>query len=520
MADRLNHPVKSAQHDNGERSTADVLEAELASTGEPVERIETHVSILLFQGDWAYKVKRPVRFEFVDQSLPAFRERLCRQELTLNRRFAPDVYEDVVEVHDREGRVIDHAVKMRRMPAERQLRTLARNQNPDAPRCLRGVARAAAIFHAAAPRNPDIDRTGDPTFAERLWQRTLDDLAQFVPNVIAPEVLDDIQRSSSRFIAGRTPLFAQRVHERAIVDGHGDLLAADIYCLADGPRILDCLEFDDQLRFGDVLLDVAFLVMDLEHLGRSDLADEFMRAYVEFSGEHHPARLLNFYVAYRALVRAKIACLRVREDPDSNQEALSLLLLTTRHLQAATVTLTVVGGLPGSGKSTVAAQIATRRSAVVLNSDVLRKELTGMVGTSAVNAFNTGIYTPDTTAATYDEILRRAGVALGLGESVVLDATFAARQWRDAAEDLAARTHSDFQQIRCVCPTEVRNARLRQRRHDGSEPSDATVDIATQMERSVDPWPDATDLDTSRPVDKSIAALSVAGLSAAGRWKR
>jgi uncharacterized protein len=492
------------------QSSAALLAAELSSSGEPVEQTGTHISTVLFQGDWAYKVKRPVKFEFVDLSTTELREKMCKRELELNRRFAVDVYDSVVDIHDADGRVVDHALKMRRMPTDRRLANLARQRDSTADECVRRVARSAAVFHAQAPRHIDIDAVGEPEFVGRLWKRSVEDLRRFSPEVLRVALIDEIDERARRFLVGRARLFAQRIDDRLIVDGHGDLLADDIFCLPDGPRILDCLEFDDQLRFGDVLLDVAFLAMDLEHLGRADLASAFIDAYGLHSGEHHHASLLHFYVAYRALVRAKVACLKMADNSDSKQAALSLSELTVRHLRNATVTLTIVGGLPAAGKTTVASALADSQRALPLRSDVIRKELTGHSGMSARSDFGSGIYVEQITEATYNEMFRRARIALALGESVVVDASFHSQLWRTAAVNLGFDTNSTFREIRCVCPRSVRVRRLAARTTDGSEPSDATVEISDEMERLTDEWPDALEVDTDQPLRRSIEAIHAA----------
>jgi uncharacterized protein len=492
------------------QGSAELLVAELSSSAEPVEQSGTHISTVVFQGDWAYKVKRPVKFEFIDLSTPELRERMCKRELELNRRFAHDVYDSVVEIHNREGRVVDHALKMRRMPANRRLATLARQSDSSSDECVQRVARAAAVFHAQAPRRLDIDAVGEPEFVARLWQRSIDDLRRFSPEVIPSELVDEIDERARQFIVGRARLFAQRIDDHLIVDGHGDLLADDIFCLPDGPRILDCLEFDDRLRFGDVLLDVAFLAMDLEHLGRADLASTFISSYALHSGEHHHASLLHFYVAYRSLVRAKVACLKIADDANSKKPALSLSELTVRHLRNATVTLTIVGGLPAAGKTTVAGALADSQRALLLRSDVIRKEITGRSGTSARSAFGSGIYDSEITEATYNEIFRRARIALELGESVVVDASFNSQPWRTVAINLGFDTHTDLREIRCVCPRSVRTQRLAARTTDGAEPSDATVEISDEMERLADEWPEALEVDTDQPLTDSIAAIHAA----------
>ena len=307
---------------------------------------------------------------------------------------------------------------------------------------------------------------------------------------------------SGRYLDGRAALFAERQAAGCIRDGHGDLLAADVFCLPDGPRVLDCIEFDDQLRYGDVLLDVAFLAMDLEDLGHRDLAAQFLHDYEEFSGHPHPRSLTDHYIAYRAQVRSKVNLLRwAQGDADAVQAARRQAALCLRHLEAAAVRLVLVGGLPGTGKSTLSAALGDRYGWTVLRSDILRKELAGRAWTDVSRAdFGEGLYGAEPTRWTYDRLLRRARTALERGESVVLDASWASGQQRAAARALAAAVGADVVELRCDAPSAVAAARTAQRAAAGTDPSDADAEVARRMAQTFDPWPQATDVDTDRPL--------------------
>ena len=313
------------------------------------EIVETHVSALVFDGDLVHKRKKPVQFAFVDLSTPDRREANCRQEVELNRRFSGDVYLGVEEVLDEADQVVDHAVVMRRMPADRRLASLVQ-QHRDVAACLRSIARTMAECHAGAVTREEISSVATPAALRDLWDRNLREISSFVPNPLDPSIVARIEDLSHHYLNGRSELLNERIARGRIVDGHGDLLAEDIFCLADGPRILDGLEFDDRLRWGDVVYDIGFLAMDLEHLGRLDLALAFLDWYREYTAETHPRSLEHHYVAYRALVRAKISCLKGRVE--DRIEARGYLVQCQRHLLDARVQLVVVGGLPGSGKST------------------------------------------------------------------------------------------------------------------------------------------------------------------------
>jgi predicted kinase len=300
-----------------------------------------------------------------------------------------------------------------------------------------------------------------------------------------------------------------------VLDGHGDLIAEDIFCLPDGPRILDCLEFDDRLRYVDQLDDVAFLAMDLEHLGAPELASTLLAAYVEFADDPAPPGLLHHFLAYRAFVRAKVMGLRSRQlgaSASAGPEARRFADQARRHLQEGTVRLVLVGGPPGSGKTTLAGDLADRLGMVVLSSDPLRKELAGRSPLDpAPSAFQEGIYSQAWSDRTYHELLGRAERLLSRGESVVLDATWSASSRRREAAALASRASAQLLSLRCCLDAETAAARIRAR----SGTSDADTEIARRWRELEAPWPEAIEIDTRRApgvcADDASAAIRPTG---------
>ena len=286
-----------------------------------VEAVETHVSTVVFDGDLVHKRKKPVRFPFVDLSTPELRRQVCCREVALNRRFSPDVYLGVEDVVDDAATWSTTRCGCGGLPAERRLATLVR-EHRDVSRCLRAVARTMAACHAGAVTSDEISSVATPERVARLVDAEPARAGAVRAAPLDPSTLARVDDLAHRYLVGRSALLDERIARGRIVDGHGDLLAQDIFCLDDGPRVLDGLEFDDRLRWGDVLYDIGFLAMDLEHLGRPELALSFLDWYREFSGETHPSSLEHHYVAYRALVRSKIACLR--GGPDDEVEARAL----------------------------------------------------------------------------------------------------------------------------------------------------------------------------------------------------
>lgn len=479
--------------------------------------VETHISVLFFVGDRVLKMRKPVRTPFLDFSTRELRLADCRREVALNRRLAPDVYLGVLDVVDEDGRPVEHLVAMRRLPAARRLSTIAVLPTFDEAHLV-AVARQVAAFHARAERSPAIDAAGSVEHLRMLWSTNLAETAAFTGSVLDGSQHAQVARLALDYLDGRHALLARRVVDGRIVDGHGDLLAQDIFCLDDGPRILDCVEFDDRFRWGDVLYDTAFLAMDLEHIGRPDLARRFLATYREFAAESHPASLEHWYIAYRALVRAKIACLRaVAGDPDAPREARTLLTQCDRHLREAELRLVLVGGLPGSGKSTVAEGLADRLGWTVLSSDEVRKDVVGIDRREHAWAepFE-GIYTPAATAAVYEELLHRAGIALDLGESVVLDASWLGPAQRGAALHRAVGSHARLVQLCCTVDLALARERVVARQASGRGLSDATPAVLDALaERGGAPWEGAQAVDTSlspaESIDRAVSLVMAAG---------
>lgn len=458
---------------------------------------ETHSAVVFFAGDYAYKLKKPVSLGFLDFSTPAARAQACQRETELNRRFAPDVYRGVAEVRDPDGAVCDYLVVMRRMPAARRLATLVQAGAPVAAP-VHQVARMLAAQHAASPRRSQISAEGTASAVSRRWEENLAGLAQVRGDLVDATEIDDVATLAERFLRGRSQLFDQRIGSGRIVDGHGDLLAGDIFCLDDGPRILDCLEFSDQLRWLDGLDDAAMLAMDLERLGARTLAEQFTGWYAEFAGDPAPASLLHHYVAYRAMVRAKVGCLRAAQgNAEAAGEARGAAALGVQHLRAGAVTLVLLGGLPGTGKSVLADAIADKLGFTVLSSDRIRKELAGKPAEEPAGApYETGIYSASWTDRTYAELLRRAVRLLSAGESVIADASWISAQQRLAAITSASQAAADLVQLECVAPAPVTARRVAERRAGAS---DANATVAARMAADHSPWPEATVIDTSEP---------------------
>lgn len=480
-------------------------------TPAPATVVETHVSVLHLYDDVVVKFKKPLRLPFVDFSTREARRLACEEEVAANSRLSPDVYLGVAAMA-LGAEVLDHAVVMRRLPAERSLAAMVRRSGAGAlHEDMVRIGGMLARFHDRAERSAVIDAEARPEALRLTWRRCLDTVAPFAGRLVDAGILARIDELAMRYLAGRAPLFERRIADGRICDGHGDLLADDVFLLDDGPRLLDCVEFDRRLRYVDVAADVAFLVMDLERLGARRLAGELLAAYEAAGGEGIEPSLLHHYVAERATVRAEVACLRADQSGDEDGGRFrvgELAALALEHLEAGRVVCGVVSGLPGTGKSSVAAAAGKALGWPVHSSDEIRRDLVapGWRGPLRADALP-GVYGDDVTAHTYANLLARARGELGQGRSVLLDATFADARWRAAVIQLARETASDLVALSCRAPLDVAAARLATRLAEGRDLSGADESVASAMAAGTAPWAEAGPLDTDRPLDEVVGEV-------------
>jgi uncharacterized protein len=457
---------------------------------------ETHISIVFLVGDTVYKVKRPVDFGFLDFSTLEKRKFYCEEEIRLNQRLTHDVYLDVVPVTDINGRyqiggdgpVTEYAVKMRRLPDDGILAAMLDRGEVD-EYVLGRVAERLVHFYPNAATGEGVDEWGTAEAVGFNIQENVDQSRPYVDRFIAPTQLDLIDRASKAYLASEASLFAKRVADGKIREGHGDLHLKHI-CI-EGPRpeqlqIIDCVEFNPRIRCGDIAVDVAFLAMDLDFQRRPDLASFFIERLTERLSDADLPRLVQFYKAYRAHVRAKVACFMSDNVAPELEEFVAIRSEIERYIDLATSylvepkrpTVVLVGGLSGTGKSVLARRIARTLEARWLSSDNLRKEITGHDPTERLgDDYEKGIYSKDVTQEMYDTLISRAVTAAADGKSVVVDATFLDEEWRRRARDAFAIVDADLHFVECHCPPGVVVQRLEHRESDIGEPSDAVASI-------------------------------------------
>lgn len=469
----------------------------------PVEKvtvIHTHISVAFLAGKFAYKLKKPVDFGFLDFTTPEKRRHFCEEEVRLNRRLAPSVYlgvEPVTRTPDGlrvggTGEAIDWVVKMERLPTGASL--LDRLERGEVtPELIARLASTVADFHAKAEAGSHVSRYGR---FEVVAANARDNFTQSEPTVgraLSRPVFDRLRSLTDATLERLRPLIESRAARGVPRDTHGDLHLDHVYHFPerappDDLVAIDCVEFSERFRCADPVADAAFLVMDLVFRGRRDLADVFADSYFRAANDSEGRQLLPFYVAYRAAVRGKVEGLELGEKEipaDERADALRrarghwLLALGELAEPAERPALVLVGGLPGTGKSTLARGLVEKAGFTVIRSDVVRKELAGLAPESRAGAEH---YTPEWSDRTYAECLKRAEERLFAGGRAIVDATLGEEERRRAFLEAAARLCVPAVFLVCKSNPGVVRQRIVNRRGDAS---DADVGV---YERAASRW--------------------------------
>ena len=496
-----------------------------------VTLVQSHISYVLLAGERVYKVKKPVRFTFLDFSTLERRRHFCHEEVRLNRRLAPDVYWGVLAVrpgdggyrltHAGDAAAVEYVVEMRRLPAERMLDRLL-ERNAVTPAMIDAIADRLAEFHRQADAGPTVTANADPAGVTAVLEDNYTNARQFRDVTISARDDDAIQRFSRSFLRTHAALFRQRQAQQRIRDGHGDLHSEHI-CCSDPLVIFDCIEFNPQFRYCDVASEMAFLAMDLDYHERSDLALQLIKRYAATAHDPDLPCLVPFYACYRAYVRGKVDSLKVLEpevmakDREAARDsARRHFALAYRYTWAYSPALVVIAGLSGTGKSEVAAALHARTSFVHINSDVVRKRLAGLPTDvpARPSAYDAGIYTPEFSARTYQTMLEEAASSLAAGHGVILDATFQLRVGRDAARALAQQHGVPFLLVECRCEGAEVRRRLQRRIDHGRGPSDADWSVYVEQQQrfeaiAADEEADHLVLDTAAPATELAPRIEV-----------
>jgi aminoglycoside phosphotransferase family enzyme/predicted kinase len=509
-----------------------------------VELRETHISWVFLAGERAYKLKKPLVLPFLDYGTPERRHLMCREEVRLNRRLAPEIYLGVVGLARSDGgwslteegdpAAVEHAVEMLRVEEDRSLAALIARGEVAAGE-MSAVARRIARFHRDAPVGSREGRRIEVLI--QTLEENLTTLGQAGEGVLDARRLEAAAHFTRSYLAARRSNLETRARSGLVRDCHGDLRAEHVIVSPDrGIYVYDCVEFNPGLREIDVAADLAFLVMDLARLGAGHLADELVPGYREAGGDPGDEGLLSFFAAYRAWVRSKVACLRARELPQQSsdrdeQEAEARDLLALGHRFAWTARrplVLLVCGVSGTGKTTLARELSAVSGWDHVSSDLTRKRLAGLAPAERGSAET---YTPEMTARTYAAMGRAAAGAVRRSGGVVVDATFHRGAERAAFRAGLGATDARLVWLECRADPELLAERIRRREQDDRRVSDADLEVLARQhaewEELVEtPGETHAELDASQSspelvieveatLDRSLGAASRSGHDAA-----
>jgi len=484
-----------------------------------IELLQTQMSFVFLTGDYAYKMKMPVNLGYLDYTTLEKREYFCNKELLLNRRLAPDVYLEVIPVMEREdvyslggeGDIVEYVLKMKQLPGAQMMNVLLADNQVSQDMVI-AVARKLADFHAHAETNAEISKYGDIDSIRINTEENFIQTKKYIGISITPEQYQSIKKYTNNFLKNNEALFKRRVNNKRIRDCHGDVHSAHI-CFTDSISVFDCIEFNDRFRYCDVASEIAFLAMDMQYSGHYDLSAVLMRNYVQAAQDDEINDLLNFYKCYRAYVRGKVWSFKMDVPHLSPAEKGAACKTAGKYFTLASSctrdepVLIITAGLMGTGKSTLVNFVASRVNVRVISSDVTRKKLAGISLTRhEFKNFDQGIYTPEFTRRTYQQMIDWARGLLLKGQSVILDASFKEKKERARAVDLARETGARFLLVECVLNEELVKVRLEQRIKEGSV-SDGRWELLAEQKKSFEkiteiPIASHLIMDTAKPVEE------------------
>jgi aminoglycoside phosphotransferase family enzyme/predicted kinase len=457
-----------------------------------VQIIETHISWVVLTGPYAYKIKKPVNLGFLDFSTLAARHRYCNEEVRLNRRLAPDIYLDVVAIRespagpriDGEGPVLEYAVKMHEFPQE-ALAARMLGAGAFGAAHIDKLADCIVAFHETASPAAAADGFGS---ADSVLAAALQNFEQILPQLKLEsdkKALYALRHWTEREFSFRRAALDARKRAGRVRECHGDLHLGNIAIIGDKPVPFDCIEFNEALRWIDVMSEIAFLMMDLQDRQRGDLAWRFLNRYLEATGDYPGLPVLRFYLVYRALVRAKVHLTRAQQPRLIRTEKSRLtrafrdyLRLAQRFAAPDQAALIIAHGLSGCGKTTATQPLTELLGAVRLRSDLERKRLHGLAPLAASRSgLAGGIYTPETTAVTYRRLADFAQTIVKAGYCVIVDATFLRRTERIAFRGIAEQLDAQFLILNFQAPLDVLRARVAERRARADDPSEADLAV-------------------------------------------
>jgi len=460
---------------------------------EQFELVETHISLILLTGPFAYKFKKPLNLGFLDFSTLQKRKFCCEEEVRLNRRYSPELYLGVVHFNGNpsspqlggEENILEYAVKLLQFPKYSELKYVLDDGRLDSSH-IDDLAQQLGLFHSCSEVVPESQYPGSP---HCIRQQAMENFAAFksTDGMVAAinGKLAALEDWSLQSLTALEQVFRSRKHNGRVRECHGDLHLDNIILFRDRLRLFDCIEFSADLRRIDVISEVAFLFMDLDINGHADIGWRFLNAWLQHSGDYPGLSVLQFYLVYRAMVRAKIACIRLTQGgPGTAQREIEMNRVLTyihhadSYSEKREVKLLITHGLSGSGKTYISQQLLEKIGAIRIRSDVERKRLHALTTTEATgDEVGKGIYTPDKSRQTYQWLQYMTSQVLAAGYPVIVDAAFLQVAEREQMQQLAADYNVPFVILDFQAAYSSLVSRIESRAREGKDPSDADVNV-------------------------------------------
>lgn len=457
-----------------------------------VKHLETYISDIFLTGKFAYKIKKPVNYGYLDFTTLAKRKFFCQQELRLNRRLAPEIYLDVLPLVEKNGKIkfggrgkiVEWILKMKEIP-QKYLMYRQIKKGKIGPKVIDQIAKMIAQFHKKAKTSKKISNFGSLKIIKKNWQENFSQTKPFIGQTISRQDFNFIKKSVEKFISQNKKLFQQRIREKKIRDGHGDLHTGNIFITPKKIFVFDCIEFNDRFRYQDTASEVAFLSMDLDFLDQKDFSEYFVKKYIDYSGDKNLKKILLFYKCYRAYVKGKVLSFHLKDrNLSKNKKAIfrktakQFFKLVADYVRQWQKPIIILGaGLPGIGRSTRLKLLAKKIKAKILDSDIIRREISKKV-----------TYRADTKFKVYQEMIKRTEkLLLKRRQSVILDATFSKEIYRQLAINLARKLKISYYLIEFFCSDKVVQQRFKERAKEKKPVSTADWQVYQKIKKEFEP---------------------------------
>lgn len=487
---------------------------------EPIQLIQTHVSFVLLTGDYVYKLKKPVNFGFLDYSTLEKRRHFCNEELRMNKRGAAELYLDILPITQTgekynlggSGEAVEYTLKMRQFPQEALFTNIfERGELTD--RLMEDLGRVVAEFHTHAPINDYIRSFGKVSQLRKAFDENYQQTEKYIGGPQTQQQFEETRQFTDAFFADREDVFKQRIANNWIRECHGDLHLRNIALWQDKIMLFDCIEFNEDFRFVDVMFDIAYAVMDMDARDRGDLGNAYLNTYVEQIGDWEGLQVLPLYLSRQSYVRAKVIsfllddpAIPAEEKEKASKTAAQYYKLAWQYTQKRPGKLILMSGLSGSGKSTAARHLARKLGAIHIRSDAVRKHLGGI---PLYEKGGNDLYTPEMTQKTYQRVLDLGITLAKQGYRVILDAKYDRIALRSAAISAAENNHIPLQIIQCTAPVEEMRRRLSLRIGDIA---DATADLLASQQASAEGFSETETpylkvIDTTHNLDSQLESI-------------